>query len=177
MKVYTHKWRPTNQKMCCGLFTAASAIIKDTTGTACQNCYTFSFQETCWATTQIYVISMKESLTIQSVCLNAINSYLFKNADWDLCTYIEIRGIVDPIINHHFLTLKLFQKTAFIRMLEIKQLLVANTLQNIFFCIQQKFIQDWNNFRMRKWWQNVIFGWTIPLNGCESEVDYVHWGA
>lgn len=47
MKVYTHKWRPTNQKMCCGLFTAASAIIKDTTGTACQNCYTFSFQETC----------------------------------------------------------------------------------------------------------------------------------
>ncbi len=42
--------------------------------------------------------------------------------------------------------------------------LVTNILQNIYFCVAKKVIQVWNNMRMSKWWQNVIFWWNIPLN-------------
>lgn len=28
---------------------------------------------------------------------------------------------------------------------------------------RKKLVQVWNNLRMSKWWQNLIFGWTVPL--------------
>jgi len=36
--------------------------------------------------------------------------------------------------------------------------LVTKILQNnIFFCVQQKLVQVWNNIRVNKWWQNFHF--------------------
>ncbi len=44
-------------------------------------------------------------------------------------------------------------------------------ISSFIFNIRKKLIQVWNDMRVSKWWQNLIFAWTIPLINAIKKVN------